>query len=91
MPPEQAGVASAVISVTRQVGSLLGVAVMGDMVTTGVARGMAAGQSHAAALAAATHAAWAWASPAACWSRWPATFSTTARAHATAAAIAESG
>ena len=37
MPPAQAGVASAVISVTRQVGSLLGVAVMGDMVTSGVA------------------------------------------------------
>ena len=36
MPAEQAGVASAVISATRQIGSLLGVAVMGDLVATGV-------------------------------------------------------
>jgi EmrB/QacA subfamily drug resistance transporter len=59
MPPAQAGVASAVVSVTRQVGSLLGVAVMGDLVTTGVSRGLAAGQTHAVALSGATHAAWA--------------------------------
>ncbi|HEY0933284.1 MAG TPA: MFS transporter [Trebonia sp.] len=59
MPPAQAGVASAVISSTRQVGSLIGVAVMGDLVTTGVRRGTAAGQTHAAALSAATHAPWA--------------------------------
>ena len=59
MPPAQAGVASAVISVTRQVGSLLGVAVMGDMVTSGVRSGMAAGLPHAAALSAATHGPWA--------------------------------
>ncbi|MGH3248613.1 MAG: DHA2 family efflux MFS transporter permease subunit [Trebonia sp.] len=59
MPPAQAGVASAVISATRQLGSVLGVAVMGDLVTTGVAGGVARGQAHAAALSAATHGAWA--------------------------------
>ena len=42
MPPAQAGVASAVISATRQIGSVVGVAVMGDLVTTGVRSGMAA-------------------------------------------------
>jgi hypothetical protein len=59
MPPAQAGVASAVISTTRQFGSVLGVAVMGDLVTTGVTGGMARGETHAAALSAATHGAWA--------------------------------
>ena len=44
MPAEQAGVASAVISSARQIGSLLGVAVMGDLVTTGVSARLAAGQ-----------------------------------------------
>jgi hypothetical protein len=59
MPPAQAGVASAVISATRQFGSVLGVAVMGDLVTTGVTGGMARGETHAVALSAATHGAWA--------------------------------
>jgi len=58
MPPSQAGVASAVISATRQFGSVLGVAVMGAMLTSGVSSGMAAGKSHAVALAAATHDPW---------------------------------
>lgn len=58
MPPSQAGVASAVISATRQFGSVLGVAVMGAMLTSGVRSGMAAGEDHAVALAAATHAPW---------------------------------
>jgi EmrB/QacA subfamily drug resistance transporter len=58
MPPSQAGVASAVISATRQFGSVLGVAVMGAMLTSGVQSGMAAGSTHAAALSAATHAPW---------------------------------
>jgi hypothetical protein len=58
MPPAQAGVASAVISATRQIGSVVGVAVMGDLVTTGVRSGLASGQTHAAALSAATHAPW---------------------------------
>jgi anti-sigma factor RsiW len=51
-------VASAVISATRQFGSVFGVAVMGAMLTSGVSSGMAAGQDHAAALSAATHDPW---------------------------------
>jgi EmrB/QacA subfamily drug resistance transporter len=58
MPPSQAGVASAVISSTRQFGSVLGVAVMGAMLTSGVHVRVAAGESHADALSAATHAPW---------------------------------
>jgi EmrB/QacA subfamily drug resistance transporter len=61
MPPEQAGVASAVISTTRQVGSVLGVAVMGAMLTSGYhARlgRLAAGVPRGDALSAATHAPW---------------------------------
>jgi EmrB/QacA subfamily drug resistance transporter len=58
MPPAQAGVASAVISATRQFGSVLGVAVMGAMLTSGVQARVAAGEDHAAALSAATHAPW---------------------------------
>jgi EmrB/QacA subfamily drug resistance transporter len=58
MPPAQAGVASAIISATRQFGSVLGVAVMGAMLTSGVQARVAAGESHAAALSAATHAPW---------------------------------
>jgi MFS family permease len=58
MPPSQAGVASAVISATRQFGSVLGVAVMGAMLTSGVRVRVAAGESHADALSAATHAPW---------------------------------
>jgi EmrB/QacA subfamily drug resistance transporter len=56
MPPAQAGVASAVISTTRQLGNVLGVAVMGAMLTDGIAGRMAAGATHAHALTAATHA-----------------------------------
>ena len=58
MPPSQAGVASAVISATRQFGSVLGIAVMGAMLTSGVRAGVAGGESHAVALSAATHAPW---------------------------------
>jgi EmrB/QacA subfamily drug resistance transporter len=58
MPPEQAGVASAVISSTRQIGNVLGVAVMGAMLTSGYHARLAAGLSHPAALSAATHAPW---------------------------------
>jgi EmrB/QacA subfamily drug resistance transporter len=87
MPAEQAGVASAVISVTRQIGSLLGVAVMGDLVTTGVSADMAAGQGHAAALSAATHAAWALAVGCGLLVALTGYLSTTARARASAAAV----
>ena len=88
MPPAQAGVASAVISATRQFGSVLGVAVMGDLVTTGVSSGLARGQTHAAALSAATHAAWAVAVGCGLVIALTGYLTTTARAHATAAAIA---
>jgi MFS family permease len=58
MPPAQAGVASAVISSTRQVGNVLGVAVMGAMLTGGIRDQMTAGAKRAQALTAATHAPW---------------------------------
>jgi EmrB/QacA subfamily drug resistance transporter len=59
MPPAQAGVAGAVISSTRQLGQVLGVAVMGAMLSVGAVSGAdrmsaAAGR----AFAAATHACW---------------------------------
>jgi MFS family permease len=88
MPPAQAGVASAVISATRQFGSVLGVAVMGDLVATGVSSGQARGQSHAVALSAATHGAWALAVGCGLVIALTGYLTTTARAYATAAAIA---
>lgn len=88
MPPEQAGVASAVISATRQVGSVLGVAVMGDLVTTGVSAGQARGETHAVALSAATHGAWAVALACGVLIAVTGYLTTTARARASAAAIA---
>jgi MFS family permease len=88
MPPAQAGVASAVISATRQVGSVLGVAIMGDLVTTGVSSGMARGQTHAVALSDATHGAWAVAVGCGLVIALTGYLTTTARAHASAAAIA---
>ncbi|HET6187738.1 MAG TPA: MFS transporter [Trebonia sp.] len=88
MPPAQAGAASAVISATRQFGSVLGVAVLGDLVTTGVAGGMARGETHAVALSAATHGAWAVALACGVAIAVTGYLTTTARAHAAAAAIA---
>jgi hypothetical protein len=88
MPPAQAGVASAVISATRQLGSVLGVAVLGDLVTTGVSSGMARGETHAAALAAATHGPWAVAVGCGLVIALTGYLTTTARAHATALAVA---
>ena len=58
MPPSQAGVASAVISVTRQFGSVLGVAIMGAMLTASLHAGLAAGSPRPQALSAATHGPW---------------------------------
>jgi EmrB/QacA subfamily drug resistance transporter len=58
MPPSQAGVASAVISVTRQFGSVLGVAVMGAMLTASLHAGLAAGSPRPQAFSAATHGPW---------------------------------
>jgi len=91
MPPAQAGVASAVISVTRQVGALLGVAVMGDMVTSGVRGAMAAGQPARAALSAATHGPWALGIACGLLVALAGYLSTTARAHASASAVADQG
>jgi EmrB/QacA subfamily drug resistance transporter len=88
MPPAQAGVASAVISATRQIGSVLGVAVMGDLVTTGVRAGMATGQTHAAALSTATHGPWALALACGLAIAAVGYLTTTARALATARAVA---
>ena len=88
MPPAQAGVASAVISSTRQVGSVLGVAIMGDLVTTGVSSGLARGQTHAVALSAATHGAWAVALGCGLAIALTGYLTTTAHARASAAAIA---
>jgi EmrB/QacA subfamily drug resistance transporter len=88
MPPAQAGVASAVISATRQIGSVLGVAVMGDLVTTGVRSGMAAGQTRAAALSAATRGPWALALACGLAIAVIGYLTTTARAQATARAVA---
>jgi len=53
MPKEQAGVAGAVASTSRQVGSALGVAVTGSIVASGASAGLAG-----AGLAVASHAAW---------------------------------
>ena len=58
MPPAQAGVASAVISSTRQFGNVLGVAIMGAMLTGGIRARMAAGAARPQALSAASHAPW---------------------------------
>ena len=58
MPPSQAGVASAVISVTRQFGSVLGVAIMGAMLTASLHAGLAAGSPRPQAFSAATHGPW---------------------------------
>ncbi len=58
MPPEQAGVASAVISAARQIGNVLGVAVLGAMLTSGYHARLALGMPPAAALSASTHAPW---------------------------------
>jgi EmrB/QacA subfamily drug resistance transporter len=58
MPPEQAGVASAVISATRQIGNVLGVAVMGAMLAAGLRAGLAAGVPRDQAFSSATHGPW---------------------------------
>jgi hypothetical protein len=81
-------VASAVISATRQFGSVLGVAVLGDLVTTGVSGGMARGETHAVALSAATHGAWAVALACGVVIALTGYLTTTVRARASAAAIA---
>jgi len=88
MPPDQAGVASAVISVTRQFGSVLGVAVMGAMLETGTHARLAAGIPRPAALAAATHAPWVLAAVCGALVAVTGWVTTSARARATARAVA---
>ena len=58
MPPNQAGVASATVSTSRQVGSVLGVAIMGSLVTGASLGGGRLGASDASAFAASTHLVW---------------------------------
>jgi EmrB/QacA subfamily drug resistance transporter len=88
MPPDQAGVASAVISTTRQIGSVLGVAVMGAMLTASLRTGLASGQSHAVALSAATHGPWLLAAACGALVAVAGFVTTSARARATARAVA---
>jgi EmrB/QacA subfamily drug resistance transporter len=59
MPPAQAGVAGAVISSTRQFGNVLGVAVMGAMLASGLSGAARSGPAHDQAFVAATRAPWA--------------------------------
>jgi MFS family permease len=59
MPPDQAGVAAATVSTSRQVGSVLGIAVMGSLVTgSGLGSGRAL-RVDAATFTTSTHLAWA--------------------------------
>lgn len=58
MPPDQAGVASAIASNSRQLGNVLGVAVMGAMVSHPAATSGRLGPAVAAAFTGSTHAAW---------------------------------
>lgn len=58
MPREQAGVASAIASTSRQVGNVLGVAIMGSMVTSSAFRTGRLAPRAAAAFTAASHLPW---------------------------------
>jgi len=89
MPPDQAGVASAVISTTRQIGNVLGVAVMGAMLTASLRTGLASGESHAVALSAATRGPWLLAVACGVLVAVAGFVTTSARARASAAAVAE--
>jgi MFS family permease len=88
MPPSQAGVASAVISVTRQFGSVLGVAVMGAMLTASLHAGLAAGSPRPQALSAATHGPWLLTAACGLLVAVVGLVTTSARARATAGAVA---
>jgi MFS family permease len=91
MPPDQAGVASAVISTTRQIGNVLGVAVMGAMLAAGTQARLAAGEPHGQALSAATHGPWLLAMACGVLIAVTGWLTTSARALASAAAVAEPG
>jgi len=59
MPPDQAGVASAIASTSRQVGNVLGVAVMGAMVTSSAFSTGRLAPRAAVAFTSASHLPWA--------------------------------
>jgi EmrB/QacA subfamily drug resistance transporter len=58
MPPEQAGVASATVSTSRQVGSVLGIAIMGSLLTGGSLGGGRLLHADASVFTASTHLVW---------------------------------
>jgi predicted MFS family arabinose efflux permease len=58
MPPEQAGVAGAIASTSRQIGNVLGVAIMGTMVSSTVLGPRRLSPQAGAAFASATHVPW---------------------------------
>jgi MFS family permease len=88
MPPSQAGVASAFFSLTCQVGNVLGVAIMGTMLTAGIGAKVAADTSRAQALASATHVPWTLASICGLLIAAVGFFTTSASAQETARAVA---
>ncbi len=89
MPPDRAGVASAVISATRQFGSVLGVAVMGAMLTSGYRARLATGVPSAAALSAAARGPWLLAAVCGALGAVTGFVTTSARARATARAVTD--
>jgi EmrB/QacA subfamily drug resistance transporter len=58
MPPEQAGVASATVSTSRQVGSVLGIAIMGSLITGAALGSGRLLPAHASAFTSSTHLVW---------------------------------
>jgi EmrB/QacA subfamily drug resistance transporter len=58
MPPEQAGVASATVSTSRQVGSVLGIAIMGSLITGAALGSGRLLPSHASSFTTSTHLVW---------------------------------
>jgi EmrB/QacA subfamily drug resistance transporter len=58
MPADQAGVASAIVSTSRQVGSLLGIAIMGTLVSSGSFHSGRLSHGAAITFSSATHRAW---------------------------------
>lgn len=59
MPRDQAGVASASVGVSRQLGAVLGVAIMGSLITTRTSTLIRAGRAEASAFTEATHLGYA--------------------------------